>query len=490
MPLKICAACIVKRLLKFNKMENQPIHYLNIDQLSGLYHQKFTSPRDVTQLQLDRIRNLDTQFQTFATLMEESAMEEAQVLSEEILHGSFRGPLHGIPIGLKDLVYTKGIRTMGGTKVMEHHIPSFDATVVKRLRSAGAIILGKLNLTEGAMRGYNPVRQVPKNPWDVARWAGASSSGSGASVSAGFCFGALGSDTGGSIRFPSASCGIVGLKPTYGAISRHGVIPLAESLDHVGPMTRTVLDAVYIFNAMIGQDFNDKTTLQRPPINVTVVKNNNLQGINIGYSESYCEEGVDSTLIKLVRKSLGEIENQGAAVKFVEIQPIDKYLPAWRVICSGEAFQAHSEYFPSKQEEYGPWFSEWLKIGEDMTSGDYIEANNVRTECNTLFKHLFQQIDALICPSTTSFPKPVDDDIHFGPMDRIILNDGKAPHQRFTVPFNFNGYPTISLPCGLNEEGMPGSLQIVGNLGEEETICRIANAYEKCTDWKDLKPIP
>jgi amidase len=472
-------------------MQKPPLHYFTIGQLSSLYQKGTISPSDITRLELERIHSQDGELNAFATLMEQSAMESAEILGNELSRGKIRGPLHGVPIGLKDLIYTMGIQTMGGTKVMENHIPSFDATLVTRLKDAGAIVLGKLNLTEGAMRGYNTSRQVPKNPWNPQRWSGASSSGSGVAVSSGLCFGALGSDTGGSIRFPSASCGIVGLKPTYGAISRHGVIPLAESLDHVGPMTRSVLDAVYMFNAMIGRDSKDATTFHRPAIDVSAVGNNQLKGFNIGYSESYAEQGVDPTIISMIRKSILKIESLGANIESLNFPEIDTYLPAWRVICSAEAFRAHSEYFPSQREDYGPWFAEWLEMGEAVTSGDYIEANNVRIHCNTLFSSIFEQIDAMICPTTTTFPEPVDDQIHYGPMDPSTLQPaGKAPHQRFTVPFDYNGYPTICLPCGFNEEGLPGSLQIVGKPGSEETICRIAHAYESNSNWKDINPIP
>jgi amidase len=378
---------------------------------------------------------------------------------------------------------------MGGTKVMESHIPQYDAPLVRKLKAAGAIILGKLNLTEGAMRGYNRARQIPKNPWGIDRWSGASSSGSGVAVSAGFCFGALGSDTGGSIRFPSASCGIVGLKPTYGAISRHGVIPLAESLDHVGPMTRSVIDAVYMFNAMIGHDPNDETSLNRCPVDISIVQDDQLDGLRIGYGDSYSEHGIDPELVTMVRGSLRKLESLGASIHTLEIPNIDEYLPAWRVLCASEAYRAHTEYYPDRQQEYGEFFSEWLSIGSEVTATDYIAANNLRMQCNGIFNRTFEHVDAMICPTTTTFPEVIDDKSNYGPMVHNWPNPGEAPHQRFTVPFDFNGYPTISVPCGINEEDLPGSLQIIGKPGTEQTIARIANAFEIHTKWKDMRPI-
>ena len=470
-------------------MKNTPAYYLNMSELSAGYLEKIYSPTEITLTLLDRIRLNDSKYNAFATIMEKEAIKQAEVLTREIHQGKSRGPLHGVPIALKDLVFTKGVRTMGGTKVMEDHVPKFDAPLVSKLRQAGAVILGKLNLTEGAMRGYNRAREVPKNPWGIDRWSGASSSGSGVAVSAGFCFGALGSDTGGSIRFPSASCGIVGLKPTYGAISRHGVIPLAESLDHVGPMTRSVLDAVYMFNAMIGHDDNDQTTLNASPINLSDFEKDDLQGLKIGYGENYAQKGVDPVLVAMIRDSLRTLESLGASIITVNVPDIDEYLPAWRVLCSSEAYQAHSDFFPDREQDYGDFFADWLSMGSQVTAGEYIAANNTRRQCNGIFARVFEDIDALICPTTTSFPETVNDEINYGPMVQNWPKPGQAPHQRFTVPFDYNGYPTLSLPCGINEEGMPGSLQIVGKPSKEGLIARIGNAYEEQTSTRDFRPI-
>ncbi len=217
-------------------MPDSPLHYKTITELGQMIQSKDISPVEVTKAILARIEELDSKYMSYATLMAEQALASAQQAEDEIANGHYRGPLHGMPVAVKDLCFTKGVRTMGGSKVYLAHVPSFDSTVVERLESAGAVLLGKLNLTEGAMGGYNPALQIPKNPWNVDRWAGSSSSGSGAATAAGMCYGSLGSDTGGSIRFPSAACGIVWLKPTLGRVSRDGVLALAESLEHVGPV--------------------------------------------------------------------------------------------------------------------------------------------------------------------------------------------------------------------------------------------------------------
>ena len=244
-------------------MEKEPIHFASITAIAAMYREHTCDPTTVTQHFIDRINKLDVEYQSYATLTSDRALSQANTLGTELAEGKDRGPLHGIPMAVKDLFSTNGIKTMGGTEVLSENIPSFDSTVVERLTDAGAILLGKLNLTEGAMGGYNPKRQVPKNPWDKSRWSGSSSSGSGVATAAGLCAASLGSDTGGSIRFPSAACGVVGIKPTYGRVSRYGVLDLAESLDHVGPMARSVEDAALILQAISGLDDKDKTTIKQ-----------------------------------------------------------------------------------------------------------------------------------------------------------------------------------------------------------------------------------
>ncbi|MDE2965934.1 MAG: amidase, partial [Chloroflexota bacterium] len=238
--------------------------YATIEELAPRIASGDLSPVELTQAQLDRIESHDGRLKSYATVMAESALAEAQQAADEIAAGNYRGPLHGIPIAVKDLCYTTGVPTMGGTKVLEDFVPDFDSTVVARFKDAGAVMLGKLNLTEGAMAGYNRARQVPVNPWDAGRWTGVSSSGSGVATAAGLCYASLGSDTGGSIRGPSASCGIVGLKPTWGRVSRYGVLDLAQSLDHVGPMCRSTWDCAVTLEVIAGDDPNDPTTLPEP----------------------------------------------------------------------------------------------------------------------------------------------------------------------------------------------------------------------------------
>ncbi|MFL2761584.1 MAG: amidase [Dehalococcoidia bacterium] len=466
-------------------MSSIPIHYKSIQEIHNSYLDKIESPLSVTNHFLDRIQKIDKDFQSYATVMFDEAISEAEELSNQFDSNSkLDGKLFGIPVAVKDLCYTKGIQTMGGTAVLEGVKPDFDSTVVRKLKSAGAIILGKLNLTEGAMGGYNPKRAVPKNPWNRDKWTGSSSSGSGVATSAGLCVGSLGSDTGGSIRFPSSACGLVGIKPTYGRVSRYGVLDLAESLDHVGPMTRNVEDAALILSAISGYDPNDPTSLTEDAPEVRFLAD--LTGFTLGYCEEFAEDGVDPEIVKVVKDALNIFENAGATIKKIDLESIDHLLPSWNVLCTAEAFNAHSEYFPSRADEYGPWFREWLQRGSQVSASEYIEASKKRLLCNSIINNAFNDIDVLITPTVIRLPHDVDDSISYGPMDD---RRGTA-FQRFTVPFDYNGFPTISVPAGYSLSGLPLSIQIVGKQMQESTICKIAERYQDSVKgiWKN--PIP
>ena len=274
-------------------MADAPLHYQTITEVAERIRSRELSPVELTEAQLNRIAELDGELKSYATVMAEPAMAAARAAESEIASGRYRGSLHGVPIAVKDLCFTAGVATMGGAQVLRDLVPDFDSTVVRKLNDAGAIILGKLNLTEGAMAGYNPAFDIPINPWGADRWAGASSSGSGVATAAGLCYGSLGSDTGGSIRFPAAACGTVGIKPTWGRVSRYGVLALAESLDHVGPMTRSAADAGVMLQALAGHDPKDPTSLHaRVPAMLSGL-GKGVEGIRIGVDERYIGDDVD-----------------------------------------------------------------------------------------------------------------------------------------------------------------------------------------------------
>ena len=328
-------------------MSETPLHFMTITEVAKRIASKQLSPVDVTTAMLERIEQLDNRLNSYATVTPEQAMAAAQAVEQEINAGTYRGPLHGVPVAVKDLFFTKGIRTMGGMEVLADHVPTFDSTVVTKLASAGAVLLGKLNLTEGAMGGYNPNFDIPQNPWNPDRWAGSSSSGSGVATAAGLCFGSLGSDTGGSIRFPAAACGIVGIKPTRGRVSRYGVLALAESMDHVGPMTRSVADAAIMLEAISGSDSNDPTSLPDPVPTMLEKVGQNLRGIRLGFDEAYATNDIDPELAEAVRAGVEVLANQGAEIVEVQLPDMDPYVSAWTTLASAEAVAAHACTYPS-----------------------------------------------------------------------------------------------------------------------------------------------
>ncbi len=464
-------------------MHETPLYFKTIIEIAEAIASRQLSPVDVTIAMLERIEQLDAQWMSYATVMPEYAMRSAEKAGKEISAGMSRGPLHGVPVAVKDLCFTKGVRTMGAAKVLTGHVPTFNSTVIAKLEAAGAVLLGKLNLTEGAMGGYNPEFDIPKNPWNPERWTGSSSSGSGVATAAGLCFGSLGTDTGGSIRFPAASCGIVGIKPTWGRVSRYGVLALAESMDHVGTMTRSVADAAIMLEAIAGSDPNDPTALSNPVPNMLEQIGRGIQGIRIGFDENYATKDIESELAEAVYASVKVLAEQGAEIVEVELPDMDEYVSAWPELCSAEAVLAHAATYPSQRDAYGPWFRAWLDMGSKVTGADYAKANNLRAVCTGHLQKAFEGIDVLVCPSMSAPPHAVTPERLYGQYE---ARDPKF--QRFTVPFNYNGAPTLSVPCGMNSEGLPLSIQFVGKQLTEPLLCRVGHAYECATPWHSLHP--
>ena len=465
-------------------MSETPLHFKTITELADLIKSKAISPVEVTVAMLDRIQRLDPRYKSFATVMAEQAMASAQTAERAIAAGNYLGPLHGVPIAVKDLCFTKGVATMGATKVLKDHVPDFDGTVVQKLNAAGAVILGKLNLTEGAMAGYNPEFQVPVNPWGANIWSGASSSGSGVATSAGLCYGSLGSDTGGSIRFPSAACGIVGIKPTWGRVSRYGVLALAESLDHIGPMTRSAADAGIMLQAIAGLDPKDPTSLTAPVPCMLEGLDQGVRGLRIGLDEEYITGNTDPQLAESVLAGIRMLERQGVVLVPIQIPDTSDYMDAWGVLCASEAVAAHEATYPSRRDDYGPWFQAWLDKGAAVTGAEYAKANNVRSACRGLLANVFENIDVIVCPTMTKPPFPITVEEMYGP--KILLDDPNWG--RFTIPYDFSGAPTISLPCGQNSDGLPLSIQFVGKHLSEPLLVRLGHTFEQSTRWHNLRP--
>ena len=470
------------------------LHYLSLREAARRIENREISSVELTEALLDRIAAVDGRLKSYATVMADQARAAADEADREIAAGNYRGPLHGVPIAVKDLCYTRGVRTMGATPVLADFVPDYDATVVARLSGAGAVLLGKLNLTEGAMAAYHPDFDIPVNPWDEGLWPGASSSGSGVATAAGLCFGSLGSDTGGSIRFPSAQCGIVGIKPTWGLVSRYGVLELAGSLDHVGPMTRTVADAAIMLEAIAGEDPNDPTSLPGPAPRLLDALDGGVAGLRLGYDRRYATVGVDPAVAAGVEEALGVLTELGAEA--VEVEVPGASVDDWGTICAYEAVRAHADHYPVRASEYGAYFGEFLASGAAVTDGEYAAAMERRADFAARYEALLGTVDALVCPSTTT-PMPVLDGMAYEGTEEFgaaLASIGQrfdpplAGIQQFTAPADFAGTPTISVPCGFNAAGAPLGLQLVGRDRSEATLCRLAHAYEQATEWHRRHP--
>jgi amidase len=466
-------------------MDRNDLHYARITDIAGLLERRELSPLELTDHILQRISVLDSQLNSYQTVMAEQAMNAAVKAESEIASGRYRGALHGIPVAVKDLCFTADVPTRGGLAVLRDFVPDYDATVVQRLEAAGAILLGKLNLTEGAMVGYHPDFKIPVNPWGSDLWPGASSSGSGVATAAGLCFAALGSDTGGSIRFPAMANGVVGLKPTYGRVSRHGVLDLGETLDHVGPLTRGVEDAGVVLAAISGQDKADPTSLPAPLPDLSDISAG-VAGLRIGYDSGFASQGTDPELLASIESALALLESLGASVVKVEVPAeILTMGELWFPICAYEAHKAHASNYPARREEYGNYFRDFLEIGASVTDAQYNDAMAARRNFSERYESVLAKVDAMLCPAG-GVTMPVTAD-QYGGAETLAPLIGQVQMQ-FTVPDDFAGTPTLTLPCGQGKTGVPHAMQLVGKVLSEAMLCRIGLAYEAATSWHQRRP--
>ncbi len=468
------------------RLHQANLHHTPLADVARLIERGEVSPVEVTQRILDRIGAMDGDLHSYVTITAEHALSSAKAAEAEIRSGRYRGPLHGIPIGVKDLCYTQGVRTMGGTKVLADFVPAFDATAVARLRAAGAVILGKLTLCEGAMGPYHPQLNVPVNPWNAARWSGVSSSGSGVATAAGLCFASIGTDTGGSIRYPSAVNGCVGLKPTYGRVSRYGVLALAESLDHVGPMARSVEDTAIMFDAMAGYDPNDPTSLLEPVQPVRPELARGIRGLRIGFDREYSAAGVEPQVLRALEAVLQQLSDLGADIVDVTMPDVAPVAAAWWDLSTAEAAAFHANTFPSRASEYGAGFRAVLEYGLGVSGAAYASAAKVRAEFTMRLNRMLASVDLMVCPSMSNAAGPKLADPFAPETDEswatLVHSD------IHTKPFNFSGSPTLSVPCGFSSDGLPLSVQFVGPSLSEAVICRAGYAYEQATRWHTMHP--
>jgi aspartyl-tRNA(Asn)/glutamyl-tRNA(Gln) amidotransferase subunit A len=421
---------------------------------------------------IDRYNHL----RAFITITPEQAMHQARTADAELAAGTDRGPLHGIPIAVKDLFATKGVRTTAGSKVYENFIPEIDATVVARLHAAGAVSLGKLNMHELAygITSANPHFGPVRNPWDQQHSPGGSSGGSGAAVATGMVFMAMGSDTGGSIRIPASFCGTVGLKPTYGRVSRYGVLPLGFSLDHVGPLTRSVRDAALTLNAIAGRDPRDPTCSRRPVVDFVPDEGCSIRGLRIGFPGDFFFERVDPDVESAVRGAIARAESLGAQVKTVRLPDVAALNAVARMILLAEA-SAVAEPYLSDRSLFGPDVLALLDQGRLLPATDYVNAQRLRRKMRTLFDTIWSQVDCLVAPTTPNVaPRIGDQFVRLGGVDE----DVRLATTRLVRGINALGYPALSIPCGLNSAGLPIGLQLIGPVFEEALLLRIGAALE------------
>ncbi len=461
----------------------EDVHYLPLLDVSERIRRRELSPVTVVEAILDRIARLDAAAGSYTTVLPDRARAAAARADAEIAAGLWRGPLHGIPLAVKDLCATSFAPTTGGMPMRKDAIPDSDATVVRRLENAGAVIVGKLKMTEGAYTSHHPDDPAPLNPWSTAHWVGSSSTGSGVATALGLCFGALGSDTGGSIRFPSATCGLTGIKPTWGRVSRHGILPLAASLDHVGPMTRSAADAAAILGVIAGADPNDPTAIQDPVPDYLATLGQGIRGITIGIGRTYNGDGIDPEVTEAVRAAEDVLAGLGATIREIEFPPTETLVRGWIPFCAVETAIAHQASYPGRASEYGPDLANLIEHGRRMTAVEFGTIMHERLEFSGRLAALFQEVDLLLMP-TMPVPTPsLERMAEYGQDDSVLLR-----MLRFTAPFDFAGNPTITLPSGIDRQGMPLSLQLVGPHASEALLCRAGHGFQQRTDWHTRRP--
>jgi amidase len=457
--------------------------YESLTTLSDLIRRKKLSSAEVTDAMLRRVAQLDGQYHAYATVLPERARKQAKAADAEIARGFWRGPLHGVPIAVKDLCYTTFAPTFAGTTIFKSFVPSFNATVVDRLEDAGGVVLGKLQMTEGAYTSHHPEVSPPLNPWNKGYWVGSSSTGSGVATSLGLCYGSLGSDTGGSIRFPSATCGLTGIKPTWGRVSRYGVFPLAETLDHVGPMTRSAADAAAILSVIAGADRNDPTTYNAPVPDYLEAIGDGIRGLRIGVDRGYATDGVDDQVVVALSEAERVLKGLGATIREVRFPAYQKLVSQWIAMCSVETAAAHIDSYPARRSEYGPDLARLIDQGIATKGTEIASIALERMRFSRELSELFQAIDVLLIP-TMPVPTPNLDLMNaYGEDPNVLLGI-----LRFTAPFDFSGSPTLTLPNGLDSAGMPLSMQLVGPHLSEDVLVRAGKAFQGVTNWHERRP--
>jgi amidase len=464
-------------------MSDRDLCYSELMEVSQRVQNKELSPVDVTKAVLDRIAAVDKSLHSYALVLNDLALQQAKTAEQQIVKGNIKGPLHGVPIAVKDNCFTKDIVTTNGMAIRRDVKPDYDATVVARLREAGAILLGKIHHTEGAFAEHHPTLPVPVNPWNAKLWSGASSSGSGVATAAGLCFASLGTDTGGSIRFPCDANGVTGLKPTYGRVSRYGVFDNSPTLDHVGPMARSVADLAAMLGAMAGRDESDPTTEFHEVPDYLGIIEKGVRGMRIGIDRAYATVGVDPVIAARLDAALVVMRDQGAEVIEVSMPSADQIIKDWLPYSAVEMGVAHEATYPARKSEYGPVLSGFIELGLQQTAADYHKILKRRNDFRGRLARMFRDIDLLAIPTQCAA----------APTVAKMATLGEDPDEllqliRFTSPFDMSGHPTIILPVGFTNDGSPMTFQFVGRPFEEDVLFRAGHAYQSKTPWHRQHP--
>ncbi len=444
------------------------------------------SPVELTQAALDRIARDDGNLNAFVTVLAESALADAHHAEREIADGKWRGPLHGIPISVKDLFWTRGVRTTAGSRIMADFIPDEDATVVALLRAAGAVLLGKTNMLEFAYAAVHDDYGPSLNPWDVHRSASGSSSGSAVAVAAGMGYGSLGSDTGGSIRLPAAYTGIVGLKPSYGRVSRHGVVPVSWSADHVGPMTRTVADAAAMLTVIAGADAADPTaSTTAVPNYLAALDGRSARPIRVGVPTAWLNRRVAPEVRDIVETAISVLADGGATLTEVALPDPGDAVAALMAILMPEAAAWHLRWLRERPEDYSPAVRERLELGVVTPAVRYLQGQQARRTLTEAFLTAMADVDVLAMPTAPTAATPLESDLTVGD---DADPDALAALVDFTAPFDLTGFPAISVPCGFTAAGLPVGMQLVGRPWREDLLLAVAHRYEQATSWHRRMP--
>lgn len=464
-------------------MSLDDIHYQPLTTVAKHIENGDISPVEVTNALLSRIEDLDQSLKSYTTVTADLALKQAREAEAEIFAGRYRGTLHGIPIAVKDLCFTKGITTTGGMTIYSDFKPDHDATVVKRLADAGSVLLGKLHMTEGATLEHHPDLPEPVNPWKSDLWTGVSSSGSGVATAAGMTYAAIGSDTGGSIRFPSACNGLTGVKPTWGLVSRYGIFDLAATFDHLGPMARAAADAAAMLQCLAGWDKNDPTSLTAPIPNYLDALDGiyGARGVRMGLDWDYALTDADPVVAGFVKDAADVLTDLGALPRQVNFPPQEEVEKYFMLLAMAEMAAVHEATYPSQADRYGPWNRTGLDAGLNATPIELSKGMIERQKFRGAVSALFRDIDIFIMP-VFHLGTPTWTEV------RAKMAEDFSIVGKFTSPFNATGIPTVTLPCGFTEDNRPVAFQIAGPHGSEATLLKVAHAYQQATDWHTRHP--